>query len=260
MKQLPYGKRISLIGVLSVAGLVFLLAGLSEVSAQFMGQGTQLEPEQTEAARTLAARGVAHDLALSEENASKLIDAYKAARESYDAARAEMIGSAMGGGGMMGGGMAGGGMMGGGMAGGGMMGGGMAGGLNLEFVTAEQDKLEEALTDFLSADQVSKALESLGTFSSNWDNQLNVIAGFDLDDETLFKALALINTYVVDSEKAIEAAMTNQDFHTMISAMQTHKAALDGALADILSSYQFVMWISKTITRTRGAGAHGGGF
>jgi len=70
MKQLPYGKRVSLIGVLYVAGLMFLLAGLSEVSAQFMGRGTQLEPEQTEVARTLAAHGVAHDLALSEENSS----------------------------------------------------------------------------------------------------------------------------------------------------------------------------------------------
>lgn len=262
MKQLPCNKRVSLAGGLCAASLMILLAGITEVSAQFMGRGAQLEPEQQEAVWTMAARGVAHDLGLSVENTSQLIDAYIAARESYDAARAEMMGSFTPGGDMPAGGMPGGGAPGEGMRGGGFAGGGMFGGQNLEFVTAERDKLEEALQGFLGDEQVAEALESLGTFSSDWDNLLNVIVGFELEDETLFEALAAISKYIVDLEETTANAMANQDFQTMTSARQTLKTTLDGAMAGILRPSQFITWTTETATRTRGAGGAfpGGGF
>ncbi len=261
MKQLPCNKRAPLVGTLYAASLVFLLAGVTEISAQFMGRGAQMDPEQQEAVWTLAARGVAHELDLSAENTTELIDAYLAARESYDAARAEMMGSFTPGG-DMGGFTPGGGMPGGDATGGGMRGGGIMGGQNLEFVTAERDKLEEALQGFLSEEQVTQALELLGTFSSDWDNLLNVIVGFELEGETLYKALAAISKYILDLEETTANAMANQDFQTMMSARQTLKTTLDGAMAGILRPSQFITWTTETATRTRGAGGNfpGGGF
>ncbi len=91
MKQLSQGKLITGVGVLSIVGLIFLLGGATDVSAQFRG-GPQLAPEKAQAAWTLAVRGVANELGLSKEATSKLIDAYKAARENYQTTMQGMMG------------------------------------------------------------------------------------------------------------------------------------------------------------------------
>ena len=226
MKQLLNGKLTTGIGVLSIVGLILLLWGATEVSAQFR-MGPQLEPEQAQAAWTLAARGVANELGLSKEAASKLIDAYKAARESSQKVMQ------------------------------GMMGGGGGRGARQGLIATEQGKLEKALKGFLSDEQVAKAMESLGTFSSEWDRFLDVLAGFNLDEENLYKALALVCTYVVESSKAMSAAMANQDFQSMRTARQTHKAALDGGLSKILTPSQLITWNQATAPRMRG-GPRGG--
>jgi len=194
--------------------------------------GPQLEPEQVQAAWTLAARGVANDLGLSKEATSKLIDAYKAARESYQKVMQGMMG---GGGGMQG-----------------MMGGGGGRGAFQGLIATEQGKLEKALKGFLSDEQAAKAMESLGTFSSESDRFLDVLAGFNLDEENLYKALALVCTYVVESSKAMSAAMANRDFQSMGTVRQTHKAALDGGLSKILTTSQLITWNRATAPRMRG--------
>ena len=236
MKQLLHGKLTTGIGVLSIVGLILLLGSATEVSAQFR-MGPQLEPEQAQAAWTLAARGVANELGLSKEATSKLIDAYKAARESYQKVMQGM---------MRGGGMGGG----GGMQG--MMGGGGGRGAFQGLIATEQGKLEKALKGFLSDKQAAKAMESLGTFSSESDRFLDVLAGFNLDEENLYKALTLVCTFVVESSKAMSAAMANQDFQSMRTVRQTHKAALDGGLSKILTTSQLIAWYRATASRMRG--------
>ncbi len=221
MRRLPHGKLTMGIGVLSIVGLIFLLGGSTEVSAQFRG-GPQLDPEKAQAAWTLAARGVANDLKLSKQVTSKLIDAYKAARESYQKA---MQGLSGGGGGME---------------------------AYRELAEKERGKLETALKGFLNDKQAAEAIASLGTFNGEWDRFLDVIAGFKLDDKKLFTALALVRTYVVDYDKARRSAMADQDWQSIRTARETHKAALDGGLSKILTPSQLITWNEATAPRRRG--------
>ncbi len=222
MKQPSNGKLLTGVGVLSIVGLIFLLGGATEVSAQFRG-GPQLDPEKAQAAWTLAAQGVANDLGLSKKVTSQLIDAYKAARESYQKAMEELRGT--GGRGFEG---------------------------FRELAGKERGKLETALKGFLNDKQAAEAIASLGTFNGEWDRMLDVIAGFKLNDKNLFTALALVRTYVVDYNKAVSAAMASQDFQSMRSARETHKATLDSGMAEVLSKEQLATWNEATAPRRRG--------
>ncbi len=222
MRRLPHGKLTMGIGVLSIVGLIFLLGGATEAAAQQRRGGPQLDPEKAQAAWTLAARGVANDLKLSKQVTSKLIDAYKAARESYQKA---MQGLSGGGGGFQG---------------------------FRELAEKERGKLETALKGFLNDKQAAEAIASLGTFNGEWDRFLDVIAGFKLDDKKLFTALALVRTYVVDYDKARRSAMADQDWQSIRTARETHKAALDGGLSKILTPSQLITWNEATAPRRRG--------
>lgn len=221
MRRLSHGKLITGVGVLSIVGLIFLLGGATEATAQFR-RGPQLDPEKAQAAWTLAARGVARDLKLTKQVTSKIIDAYKAARESYQKA---MQGLSGGGGGFQ---------------------------AFRDLAEKERGKLETALKGFLSDKQAAEAIESLGTFNGEWDRFLDVIAGFKLDDKKLFTALALVRTYVVDYDKARRSAMGSQDRQSMRTARATHKAALDGGLSKILTPSQLITWNQATAPRRRG--------
>lgn len=222
MKQPPQGKLITGVGVLSIVGLIFLLGGATEAAAQFR-RGPQLAPEKAQAAWTLAARGVASELGLSREATSKLVNAYKAARESHQKAMQELSG-------------------------------GGPGGFQAyqELTEKERGKLEAVLKGFLSDEQAAKAMASLGTFNREWDRLLDVLAGFKLDDKKLFKALALVSTYVVDYDKARRSAMANQDWESIRTAREKHKGILDSGMAKILSKEQLATWNEATAPRPRG--------
>ncbi len=223
MKQPSNCKLLTGVGVLSIVGLIFLLGGATEVSAQFRGGGPQLAPEKAQAAWTLAVRGVANELSLSKEATSKLNDAYKAARESYQKAMEELRGTGAG---------------------------GFEGFQDL--TVRERGKLETALKGFLSDKQAAMAMEPLGTFNSEWDRMLDVLADFKLGNKNLFMALTLISTYVVDYSKAVSAAMASQDFQSMRTARETHKATLDSGIAEVLSKEQLATWNEATAPRRRG--------
>jgi len=182
----------------------------------------QLDPEKAQAAWTLAARGVANELGLSKKVTSQLVDAYKAARESYQKALQGLSG---GGGGFQ---------------------------AFRDLAGKERGKLETALKGFLSDEQAAKAMTSLGTFNREWDRLLDVLAGFNLDDKKLFKALALVCTYVVDYSKAANTAMANQDWQSIRTARETHKGKLDSGMAEILSQEQLTTWNEATAPRRRG--------
>ncbi len=221
MKQVPHCKLATGVGVLSIVGLILLLGGATEVSAQFRG-GPQLDPEKAHAVWTLAARGVANEIGLSKQATSKLIDAYKAARESHQKAMQGLSGG--------------------------------SGGREAfrELTGKEQGKLETALKGFLSDKQAAEALASLGTFDRGWDRMLDVLAGFKLDDKKLFTALALVRTYVVDYDKARRSAMADQDRQSIRTAREKYKGILDGGMAGILSKEQLATWNEATASRRRG--------
>ncbi len=222
MKQPSNGKLLTGVGVLSIVGLILLLGCVTEVSAQFR-RGPQLDPEKAQAAWTLAARGVANDLGLSKKVTSQLIDAYKAARESYQKAMEELRGT------------------------------GDRGFEGFrELAGKERGKLETALKGFLNDKQAAEAIASLGTFNREWDRFLDVIAGFNLDDEKLFKALALVSTYVVDFDKARSSAMASQDWESIRTAREELKGKLDSGIAEVLSKEQLATWNEATAPRRRG--------
>lgn len=217
-------------------------------TAQFgRGRGPQLAPEKVEAAIALEAKGVARDLALSKDVAEQLVAAYRDARHSHQKGMAELFGQGGGGGGM-----------------GRFM-------EMQELSEKEGAKLKAATEAFLSEKQAAKALESLGTFSRQWDRFVDTLVGFQLEEAPLYSGLGFVRSYVVDSEKARSEAMANMDFQSMRGATQELKAALDTSLTGILSEIQVASWKEATTFRgprgggqRRGAGegpgpGHGGG-
>lgn len=219
--------------VCMVAAALFFSTAL-DATAQPGGRGgPPMAPEKLDAALTLEARGVAKELGLSDEVTAKVVDAYKAARKSQQAAMRELF-SAGRGGGME------------------------AFQERLALNEKERGKLEEALKGFLKAEQAGKAVASLGTFNRQWDRFTDTLAGFQLGEEKLYPALKLTCQYVVDSDAARSEAMANMDFQSMRSTAQKLKAKLDAGLAEILSEEQLSAWKTATVRRGRpGGGSRG---
>lgn len=222
MKQARKWKLRKGIGVLSIVGLIFMFGNPTAVEAQAGRGGPQLELEKARAAWTLAAQGVAKELGLNNKATSQLIDAYTAARGSHRKALE------------------------------GLSGGREGFQASRELTDKERDKLETVLKGFLSDEQAGKALASLGAFSGEWDRMLDVLAGFKLGDEPLYKALPLISTYVIDYDQARSKAIANQDWQSMRSARQGLKEKLDAGLAEIFSQEQLATWKEATAPRRRG--------
>lgn len=218
-----------------VVGLVvgaITLSFAGSVMAQ-RGGGQGLSPEKRDAAWGIEAGGVAQQLKLSDEKAAKLTAAYKAARTSQGEAMRELRATAERGPGMF---------------------------QEMQALNeAELGKLKKSLAGDLSDDEITGALASLGTFSTQWDRLVDVFASFGLGDDKQGKGLALIAKYVVDSDKARAEAIANMDFQSMRGAMQTLKGELDTAIAATLSEEQLATWKEKTAQRGRGGRGGGGG-
>ena len=118
----------------------------------------------------------------------------------------------------------------------------------------ERGKLETALSDFLTEEQVGKALESLGTFSSTWDVMVDTLAGFELEEEKMGAAMKEVRKYVVALSKAMTEAMESRSFESLRTAMEKAKADLDGKLAEILDGEQMAKWKEATAYRGRRGG------
>jgi hypothetical protein len=219
-------------GVFGLFVAVLTLSFTCSVMAQRGGGGQGLSPEKRDAAWSIEAGGVADGLKLSAEKAAKLTAAYKAARTSQGAAMQELRATAERGPGMF---------------------------QEMQALNeAELSKLKKSLEGDLSADEITGALASLGTFSAQWDRLVDVFASFGLTGDKSSKGLALINKYVVDSDKARAEAMANMDFQSMRGAMQTLKGELDTAIGGVVSAEQLTEWKEKTAQRGRG-GRGGGG-
>jgi hypothetical protein len=204
----------------------------ANASAQGRG-GPPMDPEKQAAAWKLESQGVAHELSLDDAAAMKLAEAYAAARKAQGAEMETLRGTGERGPGMF---------------------------QQMQEINAkERSKLGDALNGFLTEEQTTKALAPLGTFNNQWDRMADVISGFKLEDEKLYKALALISKYVVESDEAREKAMASGDFQSVRDSMQELKAGLDKSLADVLSEEQLATWTEATASRGGRGGGGGGG-
>ncbi len=212
---------------LSIAVLMVLAGWTSNAAAQGRWGAPQLSPEKAEAAWQLQAGCVAKALELSEENTQGLVDAYKAARTSYQEGIQAVFGQA----------------------------GGDRGSrfqAFREFQEKERGKLAEALKGILTEEQAANAIASLGSFDFRWDRYVDTLAGFELGDEKLGKALALVNQNVIDAAKMMQEAMATQDFSSRREARRELKAKLDTALAAVLSEDEQTKWGQATASRGPG--------
>ena len=228
-----------------IPAIVVALCFASFAQAQMGGQrGPRMSPEEAAAVWTLQATHVAGTLDLSKDQTTTLVDAYKAARESYQTAYRERIQAAMA------------------DAGEGDRQARFRGmrEAQQEVAKAEIAKLEKALSG-LGEEKTKKAVAQLGTFSVEWDRMVHVIAGFNLGDKQ-GKALDLISTYNADytaaRNEAMSGAMSGGDRQAMRGVRQEHKTKLDDGLKAILSEEQMASWTTATQRRGRGGGGGGG--
>jgi hypothetical protein len=192
--------------------------------------GTPPSPEKMAKAWALEAKTVAQDLGLPAELTAKLVDAYKAARESQMAAVAAKLGQGRG---------------------------------QRDFAAirevaqAEKAKFETALKGFLNPEQTTKALAVLGTFNRRWDLMAAALDGMNLDEKKMAEAMKLVAGYVAESDKAMQAAMASGNRESMRETGTKLKEKLDGDMAKILSAEQMTKWNEAT-ARRGGPGRPGG--
>lgn len=194
------------------------------------GVGSRLSPEEEASAWTSQAKSVATELGLADDVSAKLVDAYKAARQSQIDAIKAKLGEA-------------------GQAG--------PGSFNAmrEVTDAERGKFETAIKAFLNEEQTGKAMGTLGAFNRRWDAMTMVLSGFNLDDAKNAEAMKLVMGYVADSDKAMReafAAGPGGDRGAMRDKMRAMKQKLDADLGKVLSAEQLQTWTNKTTMRGGG--------
>ena len=224
-----------------IPAIVAALCFASFAQAQMRGQrGPRMSPEEAAAVWTLQATHVAGSLDLSKEHTTTLVDAYKAARASYQTSYRERMQAAMADAGE---------------------GDRQARGRAMreaqqEVAKAEIAKLEKALSG-VGAEKVKKVVAQLGTFGGDWDRMVQVIAGFKLGDKQ-GKALDLISAYNADYTAARNEATAGGDRQAMRGLRQEYRTKLDDGLKAVLSEEQMTSWTETTQRRGRGGGRQGG--
>ena len=185
--------------------------------------GPALSPEISAKCWDLEAKFVAADLGLSAEQAGKVAEVYKAARQGHQAAmQAKMTpGQRPDFGAMM------------------------------EVNKAERAKLEAALKGLLTPEQAGQAIASLGSFNRRWDPMVATLDGMNLDEKTKSAAMKLVLGFVVESDKALQAMVAPKDFQVMRDTSRKLKENLDAEMAKALSAEQATKWQEAT-------GFHGG--
>jgi len=204
-----------------VCALMFCCIG---AVAQEAGRGGAApNPEQNQKAWEMEAKAAAQSLKLSAELTTKLVDAYKAARESQmAAARAKMEQS----------------------------GGGRPDFRALmEVNQAEKAKLETALKGFLNPEQTTKALAPLGTFNRRWDPMVTALGGMSLDEKTMTEAMKLVMDYIVESDKIMQAAAASGGFEAVREKAGSLREKLDADMAKVLPAEQMAKWKEATARR-----------
>lgn len=217
-----------------------IVAGAATALAQRPGGRGRMSPEQQATVWEAQARTAAKVAALGDDETTKLVEAYAAARKSHGEATQGMFGQ-------------------GGRGGGG-------GGAMMEVMQLGQTKASEfaaTVKEFLSEDQAAKVLPSLGSFNfqvaRQWDRMVAVVGRMELDEAKHGQALGLVNTFAADAAKASDDAISSGDFQSIRTASQEAKTKLDGKMAGVLSEEQLATWNEATQQRRRGGRGGGGG-
>jgi len=235
--------------ILVLALVAVLCSAMSVQAQQARGprgpRGPRMAPEQTQAVWTLQASHVAGKLKLSKEETTKLVDAYKKARESYNEALRKVREEARA-------------------------------GADTEdrqavrqamregqqkVTKAETGKFAKAVGAILDKEKTKLALKHLGTFSGSWDRMVYTIAGLKLDEEKQAKALDIVNAYVVELTAAREKAIASGDRGSMREVFQKQRAKLNEAMGKVLSEEELAKWTEANARRgsRRGTRPPGGG-
>jgi len=208
-------------------GTALLLGGLAVAQP-----GPQMPVEKQQQVWQLQAQSAAGELGLSEEEGSKLAEAYKASRESQnEALRAKMS-----------------------------EGGQPGWGAFREVNEAERAKFETALKEFLTEEQASKALVQLGAFNRRWDPMVSTLSDLKLEANTMTDAMKALNAYVVESHAAAPAAGERGDREAARQKATELREKLNAEMSKILPEEAYKQWEAATPARgMRGGGGMGGG-
>jgi hypothetical protein len=117
---------------------------------------------------------------------------------------------------------------------------------------SERIKLKNSLSDFLTAEQVRRAIGPLGAFDSQGDSYVDTLAGYGLSRESLLQAVLSVNHYLVASSKALREAAESQNFYGWFAIRRHLKEKLDTSLVAVLSERQLAQWKTATSSRRRG--------
>ncbi len=209
----------------------FLVAACLGAAAQpGGGRGEGPSPEMMTKAQTLEAATVAQSLSLPADKATKLAEAYKAARESHMTAMRAV----------------------------------MKPGERPDFeamqgvTKAEAAKFETAVKAFLNPEQTATVLATLGTFNRRWDRMVLTLDGMGLAEKPKTDAMKLVMDNVAESGKAMQAMSGSTDREAMRAQQQKTREKLDTELAKVLSADQMTKWKAETAMRGGGRGGRGG--
>ncbi|GMW00399.1 MAG: hypothetical protein AMXMBFR84_15360 [Candidatus Hydrogenedentota bacterium] len=197
------------------------------------GGGGGLDPAKREAAWLLQAKGVAKELALSDENTGKLADAYKTSRQALEDAVQSGDGQGRGGRERF--------------------------SAMQELAKQHRDKFKTDVSAFLTEEQATKAMATLGSFDRQWDRMVDTLSGLGLEQEKLDKSLALVSAYVAEASAEREKAMSSGDFQSLRTVLGPVREKLDKGLKELLSEEQLMKWTEATAMRGRGGPGGPGG-
>lgn len=181
--------------------------------------------ERNEKAWEIQANSVAKSLSLSADQTTKLVKAYKEARESYIKAFEALRGE---------------------------QGSQRDRGKFMEVGKAEKAKFEAAIKGFLKPEQLSAALSSLGSFNRRWDSMVMALDGMKLDEKKMAEAMKLVIDFVVEQDKLMQTMASGGDFQAMREKMRPLREKLDTDMAKVLSADEMTKWTEATQMRGRG--------
>ncbi len=194
--------------------------------------GGPASPEMAVKAQAMEATTVAQSLSLPEDKTVKLVDAYKAARESHMTAMRAV-----------------------------MKPGERPDFQAMQGVTqAEAAKFETAIKAFLKPEQAATAVAALGTFNRRWDRMVMTLDGLGLADKPKADAMKLVMDSVTESGKAMKAMTGSTDRDALRIQQEKLRENLDAALAKVLSPEQLEKWKAETTMRGGGGRRGGPGF
>lgn len=119
---------------------------------------------------------------------------------------------------------------------------------------ADREKLQQALTKSMTAEQVTKAMVPLGSFNSNWDVMVHTVKGFNLDQEKMNKAMDAMQSHAT----TIARAVGDTDPEARRTANQQARAKITEEMKAILTEDQFGQF-QRTLGGPRAAGRRPGG-